>query len=157
MYSENRDVVQLVERVLWEHEAAGSSPVISTKSKARKLRCQKKLITISRSSDDAVTFYFDDSSICTYDIRGSMERTFLYNVHGHNAEAFYELGISDPHALYRELGILTNGDRGCPECRREDLNKVFEYLLKNYSVEPEEFKEELEQPGKPSEWDWLLD
>lgn len=85
-----------------------------------------------------------------------MERTFLYNVHGHNAEVFHELGISDPHALYRKLGILT-GDGDCPECRREDLNKVFEYLLKNYSVEPEKPKEEPEQPRKPSEWDWLLD
>ena len=29
---QKRDVAQLVARVLWEHDAAGSSPVISTKS-----------------------------------------------------------------------------------------------------------------------------
>ena len=28
-----RDVAQLVARVLWEHDAAGSSPVISTKNR----------------------------------------------------------------------------------------------------------------------------
>lgn len=86
-----------------------------------------------------------------------MERTFLYNVHGHNAEVFYELGILDPHALYRELGILANRGGDCPECRREDLDKVFEYLLKNYSAKPEEPKKEPKQPKEPSEWDWLLD
>lgn len=53
----------------------------------------------------------------------------------------------------RILGIyVTGGD--CPECKREDLDKVFDYLLKNYSVQP---VEEPKKPKQPSEWDWLLD
>lgn len=41
MYSDYRGVAQWVERVLWEHEVAGSSPVTPTKLKLE-TRCQKK-------------------------------------------------------------------------------------------------------------------
>lgn len=115
---------------------------------------KKKLLTISKSSDGKVTFYFDDSTTLTCDIDGTEYRTYLYNHEGHNAAVFYKLGIEDPHKLYRELGILSNEDGECPECKREDLDKVFTYLLKNYSVELEEPKKE--EPKQPSEWDWLL-
>lgn len=118
---------------------------------------KKKLITISKSSGNKVTFYFGDSSTLTCDIDGTDDYTYLYNHEGNNAEVFYRLGIEDPHELYRELGILARDEGECPECKREDLDKIFNYLLRNYSVEPEEPKEEPKQPKKPSEWDWLLD
>lgn len=118
----------------------------------------KKLLTIHKSSyESKVTFYFDDSSTLTCDIDGTDDYTYLYNLKGNNAEVFYHLGIEDPHELYRELGILASDEGECPECKREDLDKVFNYLLRNYLVEPEEPKEEPKQPKKSSEWDWLLD
>lgn len=113
----------------------------------------KKLIAIERNFDnDRVTFHFDDSSTLTLEIDGTEERTYLYNSEGSNSAAFYQLGIEDPHALYKDIGVYLDGGE-CPECRRKDLDKVFDYLLEHYSVEPEEPKEE---PKQPSEWDWLL-
>lgn len=46
----------------------------------------------------------------------------------------------------------------CPECKRENLDKVFNYLLKHYSateVEEAEY-EEISDKKEASEWDWLL-
>lgn len=119
----------------------------------------KKLIAIERNFDnDKVTFHFDDSSTLTLDIDGTEERTYLYNSEGNNSEAFFHLGIENPHALYKDIGVYLDDDGECPECRRKDLDKVFDYLLKHYSVEPVEPKEEQKkEPKQPSEWDWLLD
>lgn len=154
MYSDYRGVAQWVERVLWEHEVAGSSPVTPTKLKLE-TRCQKKKLKRieGTSTSNKVTFYFDDDSNLTFGIEGDKDCTFLYSGTEHNAEAFYQLGIDDPHQLYRDLGIYVAGG-DCPECKREDLDKVFDYLLKNYSVQP---VEEPKKPKQPSEWDWLLD
>lgn len=154
MYSDYRGVAQWVERVLWEHEVAGSSPVTPTKLKLE-ARCQKKKLKRieGTSTSEKVTFYFDDDSSLTFDIEGDKDSIFLYNRIEHNAEAFYQLGIDDPHQLYKDLGIYVNGG-DCPECKREDLDKVFDYLLKNYSVQP---VEEPKKPKQPSEWDWVLD
>lgn len=115
---------------------------------------KKKLIKIDgNSTSSQVTFYFDDSSHLTFDIDGDKDSTYLYSRIVSNAEAFYQLGIDDPHQLYRDLGIYVAGG-DCPECKRKDLDKVFDYLLKNYSVQ---LVEEPKQPKQPSEWDWLLD
>ncbi len=103
------------------------------------------------SKSREVTFYFDDCSHLTFDIYGTKENTYLLSDKTHNAEAFYQLGINDPHSLYRKLGILSREKGDCPECKREDLDKVFDYLLKNYSGQL------IEEPKKLSEWDWLLD
>lgn len=121
----------------------------------------KKLLAITThlheitSRPDSVTFYFDDNSKLTNDIEEYLKGTcFLYNKDGHNSQVFYDLGISDPHTLYKELGVYTNGGE-CPECRLEDLDKVFDYLLANYSAEPKK-EESKKESGQPSEWDWIL-
>ena len=113
----------------------------------------KKLRKISKSSDNTVTFYFNDYTTLKCTIDGNESSSFLFNPEGHNADVFYQLGITDPHSLYKKLGIYTL-DGECPECRRKDLDKVFDYLLEHYSEDIEEPKEE---PKQPSEWDWLLD
>ena len=116
---------------------------------------KKKLIAIERNFDnDKVTFHFDDSSTLTSDIDGTEYRTYLYNSDCNNSEVFFQLGIENPHALYKDIGVYLDDDGECPECRRKDLDKVFDYLLEHYSVKSEEQKEE--QPREPSEWDWLL-
>lgn len=72
---------------------------------------------------------------------------------------FKQLGIDNPCKMYRDLGIYTGDDHDiCPECKREDLDKVFNYLLKHYSateVEEAEY-EEISDKKEASEWDWLL-
>lgn len=115
---------------------------------------KKKLKRIEgTSASREVTFYFDDDSSLTFNIDGDKDSTYLYSITEHNAEAFYRLGIDDPHQLYKDLGVYVAAGN-CPECKREDLDKVFDYLLKNYSVQP---VEEPKKPKQPSEWDWLLD
>lgn len=123
----------------------------------------KKLKQIIRdSSTSSVTFQFDDDSTITNTIDGYSDSSYLFHNKLNNAQVFYELGIDDPKALYEDLGILTQSGE-CPECKVEDLDKVFDYLLKHYSVKDEEPKKsESEKPESKeikvsSEWDWILD
>lgn len=115
----------------------------------------KKLISITKdeggNKEESVTFQFDDNTTLTCDICGPKDSSFLHNGYGNNSQVFYELGIRNPHKLYKDLGIYVNGGE-CPQCRREDLDKVFDYLLENYLVKPKK-----KEPKQPSEWDWLLD
>lgn len=114
---------------------------------------KKKLKRIEgTSASDTVTFYFDDDSQLTFDIDGDENNTYLFSTDRSNSAAFHQLGIDNPHQLYKDLGIYV-GHGDCPECKRKDLDKVFDYLLKNHSVQP---IEKPKEPKQPSEWDWLL-
>lgn len=121
----------------------------------------KKLLAIAKhlneitSKLDRVTFKFDDGSNLTNEIEGYGMHCFLYNGDEDNSQVFYDLGISDPHALYKELGVYT-ADGDCPECRLEDFDRVFDYLLENYSAKSKK-EESAKEPRQPSEWDWILD
>lgn len=113
---------------------------------------EKKLMKIDGTSKSShVTFYFDDRTTLSCRIGGNETNAFLSNSEGSNSEVFYQLGIQDPCQLYMKLNVFT-GYGECPECSRKDLDTVFDYLLKNYSIKP------VEKPIKePTEWDWLLD
>lgn len=120
---------------------------------------KKKLITISRNSEDGVAFYFDDSSVLRCKIAAINPNRVCLVCLPSNDEMFKQLGIDNPRKMYRDLGIYTgDGHDICPECKREDLDKVFNYLLKHYSateVEEAEY-EEISDKKEASEWDWLL-
>lgn len=121
----------------------------------------KKLYAITKHLDeitfkpDKVTFYFDDGSKLTSEIYYCEDLCYLYNKDANNSQVFHDLGILDPAVLYKELGIFV-GLGQCPECKIEDLDKVFDYLLANYLAEPKK-EESTKEPRQPSEWDWILD
>lgn len=59
---------------------------------------KKKLKRIEgTSTSEKVTFYFDDNSSLTFDIDGGEDSAYLFHNTEHNAKAFYQLGIDDPH------------------------------------------------------------
>lgn len=162
------DANEFVEKIVG-YKTSGSWPEVKSLEDLAKVLAAlsnvnnvKKLKQIIRNSSTSVTFKFDDDSTITNTIDGYSDSSYLFHNKLNNAQVFYELGIDDPEALYEDLGILTQSGE-CPECKLEDLDKVFDYLLKHYSVKDEEPKKsESEKPESKeikvsSEWDWILD
>ena len=123
---------------------------------------QNKLARLINNSDIGMHV-----NILTHDERTAMEITSDASgvpVQGNKHFIITDENTSHADGIVHYLGLnksvhdATNAiytlDGECPECRRKDLDKVFDYLLEHYSEDIEEPKEE---PKQPSEWDWLLD
>lgn len=92
-----------------------------------------KLIKIDRLGN-RINFYLTSGKVLKYRIHEEADGSvFLSGLEGISNDCiFSELSII-PEELYTDLGIFVKIGI-CPYCRKEDLDILFNHLLKNYSV-----------------------
>lgn len=118
-----------------------------------------KIARLEREKE-TVVFHYDNNTTYTCTVSGSGNRCYFLDYNGKNSQLFYNLGIEDPKALYKKLGILTRNGV-CPECKKEDIDTILNYLVKHYSVIEEPFIEESPEVIEncevvQDEYNWLF-